>query len=171
MDKVNEMILKVNNDILSFRNENLSLKSKIDKNNAKIDKLQIFSKQLRDETLDEWFKKNSLKKYYKCDDSQNDRVLTYYVEIIDEKAETYNWDLKKLIEDGCTLKAKYIEISYYTEGMDFDYAVCSNSYTITAYSILPERFTIHHNLFDWKPITEEEYLEAKKMTIDFIKNK
>lgn len=172
MDKVNEMILKVSDDILSLRNENLSLQNRINENNAKIDELQRFSEQLRQgEPLDEWFKKNPLKKYYKCDDSKNGRVLTYYIEITDEKAKTYNWDLKKLIEDECTLKTKRIEISYYTDGMVCDYAVYSNGYDITAYSILPQRFSNKHQLYDWKPITEEEYLEAKKMTIDFIKNK
>lgn len=169
MVKVPEIITKNDNEIFSLKNENLSLQYQINENIAKIEELERASKQFREEALDEWFNKNPLKKYYKSVDSAYGHVSTHYIDITDEKAEKYDWNLKKLIEDECFLKVNRVEISYYRDGMVFDYAIYTNGNIISARSLRNPLFYGENYRDEWVPISEEEYLEGKKIAIDFIK--
>lgn len=172
MEKISDVIAKNNIEIDKLKSKNKSFQSKIVENKIRIDELENISKQLQKERLEEWFKKNPLKKFYKkirkinC----NGAIQEDYINITDENAEKYNWNLKKLIKDDCYLQANRIELCKYVDSMNFDYAQYNTTYHIYAYSFKPTSISCETNECEWSPITEDEYLEAKKVAIDFIKN-
>lgn len=165
---MNTSIEELQKKIASIKVENSSLSFKAEQNKQQILDLQQEIKKIENESSIDWYKLNSLKKYYKRVSHTYCCTIEYYINIDDKIPNKYNRSIKKIIDNEEWLDVESFEIflGKYEEAETITYNMPSKVST-NQFKHLKEDG--NHGM--WAPITEEEFEEAKKRMIEFIKNK
>lgn len=167
--KESKELQAINNQIECLRKENKGLYNTIYGNEKEIDTLLDKQKKLKAKTLKEWYNTHPLTKYYKKEYANDNFHTTYYINIVDEKVEQYNGNIQEIIKVNPFLDTKQVGLIY-----DVPLKKMGKVEYLGEYSVHLDEFSPTYDRCpgesEWQAISENEYLKAKDIAINYIKN-
>lgn len=167
---MNRTIEDICKEIEKISSENISLDNKKQVNNFKLMSLEEEIKELKDKSLEDWYKMNPLQKYYK-------RVhpLLYncfdeiYINIYDDKVNEYDRNIKRMADSSLYPNIEYINIESNKQG-EIERIHYNKLGKVNISQFLHGKDDYPGNHGEWTPITKEEFEAAKKKMKEFINN-
>lgn len=165
---MNRTIEDICKEIDEINSENISLDNKKQVNNFKLMKLEGEIKELKDKSLEDWYKMNPLQKYYKrVDPVLYNCVDNIYINIYDDKVNEYDRNIKRMADSSLYPYLEYINIESSKQG-EIERIHYNKLGQVNISQFLHGKDDNPRNHGEWTLITKEEFEEAKNKVKEFI---
>lgn len=167
--KESKELQAINNQIECLLKKNEELNDVFCKNSDEIDNLHEKARKLKEASLIEWYDTHPFAGCYKKECYKGIFHTITYIYVDDEKVEQYYRNTKAIIEHEYFLHAKQVELDYDTQSKRLVRVEYSTNHCFHVENLSPT-CVWYEGQPKWQAISENEYLNAKDIAIDFMKN-